>query len=372
VSQRSHRTPAPFQPSPGSLGALTALGAVTALLSLLLWAELVLARAGGAAFCALSDPNACARLWDGPFAGTVHRLTGLPVAGWGLAWALVAAALPLVALIRAAEGRPHAAWLSAVRIAAAGGVVAAFVLVAAALQARTFCLGCFLTYALLLGYAGIALVGWRPLGLPQPGRAAGLCVAALAVAFGLLLYPGLATPSRSDASGLSDALRASGASGGTGAAAGSPRRAGDDTLSRFVASLDPRAQQALADSLHIYRSGIALPVGPARTLLGTPSAPLRITEFTDIRCDHCAQLQETLAALERESPAGSFTVEPRQFPLDGECNRSSASRAIPCAASRRGRGSASRGARARPPTPHGCSAGRRRSPPTTSTHWPKG
>ncbi|HEU0092895.1 MAG TPA: thioredoxin domain-containing protein [Vicinamibacteria bacterium] len=290
--------PAAFQPSPASLAALAALGAVAALVSLFLWGELVLARAGGATACALSDPEACARLWDGPLASTIHRVTGLPVAGWGLAWALAAAALPLVALVRAAEGRPRADWLSAARITAAAGLVAVLMLMSAAVQARTFCVGCFFIYVLVSGYAGIALLGWRALGLPQRGRAALMSLAAVALAALLLLYPGLKTRWRGTAAGF---------------------KANDD-VSQFVASLTPPLRQTLADSLHQYRQGIAVPSGPPRTLIGSASAPLRITDFTDIRCGHCAELHETLAALEREAPAGSFSVEPRQFPLDAECN----------------------------------------------------
>ena len=290
--------PAAFQPGPASLAALAALGAVAALVSLFLWGELVLARAGGATACALSDPEACARLWDGPLASTIHRVTGLPVAGWGLAWALAAAALPLVALVRAAEGRPRADWLSAARITAAAGLVAVLMLMSAAVQARTFCVGCFFIYVLVSGYAGIALLGWRALGLPQRGRAALMSLAAVALAALLLLYPGLKTRWRGTAAGLE----------------------ANDDVSQFVASLTPPLRQTLADSLHQYRQGIAVPSGPPRTLIGSASAPLRITDFTDIRCGHCAELHETLAALEREAPAGSFSVEPRQFPLDAECN----------------------------------------------------
>lgn len=342
----NRNSPAPFQPSPVSLGALVALGTTTALLSLLLWAELLVARAGGATFCALSAPDSCARLWDGAFASGVHRLTGLPVAGWGLAWALVAAALPLVALVRAAARRPHASWLAAVRLAAAGGVAAVLLLGASAVQAKSFCIGCVTTYLLTLAYAGIALLGWRPLGLPEPGRAVGLLASALALAFGLLLYPGIRTPAKGDAAGR-DALTGAAATAAAAAPAAS-RPAADDALSRFVASLPPSAKQALSDSIHLYRNGIALPLTPARALLGPASAPVRITEFTDIRCGHCAQLQETFAALEREAPAGSFSIEPRQFPLDGECNsfirqssdpvRCLAARARICAEGRDGAG----------------------------------
>ena len=303
------------KPSPASLAALAALGGVAALVSLFLWGELVLARAGGATACAVSDPEACARLWDGPLASMIHRVTGLPVAGWGLAWALAAAALPLVALVRAAEGRPHADWLSAARITAAAGIVAVLMLMSAAVQARTFCLGCSCIYVLVSGYAGIALLGWRALGLPQRGRAALISLAAVAIAALLLLYPGLKTGAANQLGGGRSAANPRG--GGRGTAAGLDAT---DDVSQLVASLAPPLRQTLADSLHQYRHGIAVPSGPPRTLIGSASAPLRITDFTDIRCSHCAELHETLAALEREAPAGSFSVEPRQFPLDGECN----------------------------------------------------
>jgi protein-disulfide isomerase len=308
--------PAVFQPSPASLAALAALGVLAALLALLLWAELLRARAGGATSCALSDPDACARLWDGPLASAVHRITGLPVAGWGLAWALAATGLPLLALVRAAEGRPRAAWLSAVRITAAAGVVAVLVLMAAALQARTFCLGCFATYVLVSGYAGIALFGWRSLGLPERGRGLRLSLAATAIAAAALLYPGLKTGARHVESGRDTITGAAAPS----AVTGSSPPAAADRVSQLVASLSPPLRQSLADSLHQYRQGIALPAGLPRTLIGSASAPLRITDFTDVRCRHCAELHETLAALEHEAPAGAFSVEPRHFPLDGECN----------------------------------------------------
>ncbi|HYU41515.1 MAG TPA: thioredoxin domain-containing protein, partial [Vicinamibacteria bacterium] len=142
-----------------------------------------------------------------------------------------------------------------------------------------------------------------------------MSLAAVAIAALLLLYPGLKTGWRRTAAGLEAITRA-----GEVAAPVSVPRAANDDVSQFVASLTPPLRQTLADSLHQFRQGIAVPSGPPRTLIGSASAPVRITDFTDIRCGHCAELHETLAALEREAPAGSFSVEPRQFPLDGECN----------------------------------------------------
>jgi serine/threonine-protein kinase len=309
---------APFRPSPASLAVLSGLGVLAALLSLFLWAELLLARAGGSALCALADTTACAQLWDGPFASAVHRITGLPVAAWGLVWALPAATLPILALVRAAEGREGIQWLAAARITAAAGVVGAFVLIAVALQVRTFCVGCFLAYLLVFGYAGIALVGWRALGLPQASRALGLSSTAAVTAFALLLYPGLRTPRSGDAAGLRAVSAAPGSS--TPAGAGLAGAGPADDLTRFVGSLEPRMRQTLADALHLYRNGASFPPGPARALHGPAGAPVRITDFTDIRCRHCAELYQALAVLEREAPKGAFSVEPRQFPLDNACN----------------------------------------------------
>jgi serine/threonine-protein kinase len=310
------KSPPPgFTPSPGSLAALVALGGLAALLSLFLWSELLLARAGGATACALSDPNACAELWNGPFAKAIHRYTGLPIAGWGLAWALCATALPLLALRQAAEGAPRVAWLSAMRITSAAGLVATLVLMATVLQARAYCLGCIGTYLLVFAYSGIALLAWRPLGLPERDRGLFLSAAATVAAFGILLYPGLKTASSSGNTAGREALAGAGS-----VAAPAPTRVPEDEVSRFVASLAPGLRQTLSDSLHIYNRGSVIPLSPARALQGPADAPLRITDFTDIRCGHCAELHETLASLGREARAGSFSVEPRQFPLDGACN----------------------------------------------------
>jgi serine/threonine-protein kinase len=76
----------------------------------------------------------------------------------------------------------------------------------------------------------------------------------------------------------------------------------------------------LADSLAIYRASKPVTLPAPRALIGSPDAPVRITEFTDILCEHCASLHETLKTLRDYAPPGSFSVDARQFPLDGRCN----------------------------------------------------
>ncbi len=162
------------RPTPESWAGLAALGAVASLWALFLWGELVVARSGGTPFCALGGTADCARVWDSSFATAVHRLTGLPIAAWGLAWGIVALALPLLGLLRAAQERPLPALVSATRLTAAVGVLTVLVMIAVSATERAFCLGCFGTYVIVAGYAGVALFGWQHLGLPDLPRGATL------------------------------------------------------------------------------------------------------------------------------------------------------------------------------------------------------
>ena len=316
MTQQTPEAPQPVA-SPASLGALAALGALSALWAGFLWSELLVARAGGTPFCGLGE-GGCTALWDGAFASELHRVSGLPVAGWGLAWSLVALLLPLFALVRRAEGREAPELLTGVRVAAAAGLLAVFVLLAVLLGERAFCPGCFLSYVLAAGYAGIALFGWQRLGLPGLPRAAGLTAGLTVAAYMALLYPGLHTPHGS-AAAAGQARQAIEAAGfGSGAGTGDAER--DQGLGQFVESLPPDARQTLADSLYIYANAAAVELPPARSLWGAAGAPVRFTEFTDVLCDHCAELGEVLDSIRKSVPEGSFSVEPRQFPLDGRCN----------------------------------------------------
>jgi serine/threonine-protein kinase len=308
------RSPSPA-PSPGSLATLCALGALSALWAVFLWAELVVARVGGTPFCGRTGAGGCAAAWDSAFATAVHRMTGLPVAAWGLVWSLLALAFPLLALARLAQGRHVPALVSAMRLAAGAGLISVLVLLIAAAVEHAFCLGCFVTYLLAAGYGGIALFGWPQVGLPEAERGAALLAGATLAAWALLLYPGLHTPRGAQRAGR-EAMAST--AGPAELAAAQP----DRTLAEFVASLAPDLKQTLSDSLYIYTyGGPPAPPAPApRALWGPTGARVRITEFTDVRCEHCAELHATLAALRDRLPVGSLSVEARQFPLAGECN----------------------------------------------------
>jgi protein-disulfide isomerase len=324
--QRKPETPAAgaadlFDP-PG-WAKLIALGALSALWSLFLWMELILLRSGGQSFCAAGGKLDCSAIWNGAFASAVQRLTGLPIAGWGLVWSAAAFALPLAGLLATAQGRPVAAFLSASRLTAAAGAVVVVVMLAASAVAGAICVGCVGTYLLVAAYAAVALRRWRSTGFSNVPRAAALAGGAALGAFLLLLYPGLHTPGSSGEAGRRAVEVAAGSAVGAGAPAasrdtGDPKR--DKALSDLVGSLDPALKQTFADSLAIYRASAPQPLPAPRALVGSDLAPVRITEFTDILCEHCASLNQTLHTLRDSVAPGSFSVDARQFPLDGRCN----------------------------------------------------
>ena len=84
-----------------------------------------------------------------------------------------------------------------------------------------FCVGCIGTYLIVAAYAAIALLGWRSAGFPEAGRGAVLAGGGAAVAFALLLYPGLHTPKTSAESGR-EALAAVAGAATSGAPAAAP------------------------------------------------------------------------------------------------------------------------------------------------------
>ncbi len=95
-----------------------------------------------------------------------------------------------------------------------------------------------------------------------------------------------------------------------------------DPLAEFLRSLPPSVQQAVSDSMLIYRNSprIAKSADSKRLVFGKTDAPTRLIEWTDIRCPHCKHLEETLTKIREEAPPGSWSEEARHFPLDAECN----------------------------------------------------
>ena len=347
-------------PAASGLAALTALGVAHALWALFQWTQLVAARTGGRPFCGFGDTGgqACTAVWDSEFASAVQTYTALPVAGWGLVWSLVAFALPLSTLAvraagaggdeaRDAESREArlALWPATRLTGLAGLAVVGVLLAASALQGR-LCGSCAVTYAIVIGYA-IVCLRLTPLRGAGILRGTYLSAGAVALAFVLLYVPGLRTPQGQAREGRRVLEQLAAQTGGsTGpeapiAAARERERRKEDGTEREARGSDPMpvsdAQirsgirdllgqfdaelvQTFSDALEAYARAPVRPPREPRFLIGSSRAPVRITEFTDALCGHCADLHETLAQLRAGLPSNSFSVEPRHFPLDASCN----------------------------------------------------
>jgi serine/threonine-protein kinase len=313
----------PSHPGAFALTLAVVLAVAHALWSLFQWRQLVLARSGGDYFCGLGGEGGCAAVWDSPLAHAIRDATGLPVAGWGLAWSIVAFALPLSALRRRARGLLlEPAW-SATLMTALAGIASVVILAAAALGTGQLCTTCVITYGLVLAYAATCLLAAGKLRAAEVRRGAVLALGSVVVAFLILLYPGLRTPrgSAQESAALVESIEPSD---------GTP-------LGKLISRLSPPFRQGLSNALAAYAEEDRLSPHPARELVGPSTAAVRITGFSDILCGHCADLHRTVKLLREKLPPGSFAYEPRQFPLDGDCNSAvelSAGDGVRCLAAR--------------------------------------
>lgn len=319
------------------LAAAVFFGFLNALWALFQWAELLLARQGGTPFCSVDETFNCTQVWDSAFAVMVHNGTQLPIAGWGLIWGVVATLIPLAMLANPSLSARGGA--AALRLTALGGVASVAGLGTASAVAGALCLGCIGTYVLVAIWAFVSWKASAADGFTEAPRGLALAGGVAVVSFLVLLVPGMRTPhANADALALPTPGSAAatpkptpsttppqGAKPGAttdlfdGPPIGDPAR--DDLLVAFMASLDGQAKQAMSDLLRDYRDTKVVPTPKTRALaFGDAKAPLKIVDWTDPLCPHCAMLHATLKEIGKSVPPGLFSVESRHFPLDGVCN----------------------------------------------------
>ncbi len=295
------------------LATAAALAALDAAWAGFQWRQLAVARRGGDPFCALGSAEACAELADSAFARGVEALSGIPVAGWGVAWGLVALALPLLGLSRLRAGRALEPFWSGVALCAVAGLAGVALLLGVSLREGVFCGNCVLSYAGVVAYAAVVLsaaYSAPPRRLGSGAAWAGVGVAAAAVL--LLPVAAITPPARERA--LATLL----------APEPAPQRSADDpsaALLRRVAALGPDERQLLSNARALYLDPPQeVELRRPRALHGSPMAPVRITVFSDPLCSHCADLHDDLEQLLDAAPPHTIAVESRKFPLHGGCN----------------------------------------------------
>lgn len=313
---------------PGALALAALLGLVSAGWAGFQWWQLVVARRGGEVLCAPGGGGHCTEVWDSPFAAAVHTFTGLPIAGWGVAFGLVAFVLPLVARARLSRRREADTWLAATLIAASAGALGVAVLLGASLRFGHVCATCGLSYALTLGYTAVCFLGVRNPSRSDLLRGTGLAASGMVVAFALVLVPGLRTPPNPASAGARAIEEIARLPEG---------RSDDQELARFIRESSAEVRQLLSDTLADFASQPVLEPPPARTVIGPPGARLVLTEWSDTLCGHCAQLHQMLEQLQQRFGPDAFSLAPHYYPLDAACNASvqrDGSNPVPCASAR--------------------------------------
>lgn len=287
------------RPSNAALGVLLSSGLATGGLAVYQWLELLVVRGGGSVSCSINETINCAAVWNSPFSSRVHDWLGMPVAGLGVVWGLAAAVL--VGLLW--RKRPTDDWpifAAAVKLWALAGLVSIVAFAIASAEARAVCLTCLGTYGLVLAFAFAAFML-----LPTPrfpptqhllGGLAWLFVVG-APTFLVMLVPGGNTPK-----------------------AGAVTRLAGTTEAQLVdnlLNLPKREAMLTAAARQKYLASPAKDVSDLKVRLrsGEPDALIKVVEFSDVLCPHCAVFEQSLEELRAVAPAGTLSIEPRVFPL---------------------------------------------------------
>ena len=276
------------------------------------WIELIQIRTGGAApLCSLSAKINCATVWNSPLADKVHDLTGIPFAGWGVAWAAIVLLLGIELLVLARKGNPLGTAVLALRLTTGVGVITALTLLTYSITISVICPTCLLFYILVVAAAVIAFRGPKG-GSGQWNHAILQSAGLLLILLALLLIPGRNTPQQSQDLAALNTMDKTVAD----------TKPGEDPLAKFLLTLSPEARQLVSDARAVYRAAplIDRPVDINRLITGNARSPVHLIDWIDIRCPHCKHLEEALTQIRHATPANSWSEEGRHFPLDSECN----------------------------------------------------
>lgn len=299
----------PPRPSNVAVGTLFVTSAALVGLAIYQWLELIEARNGKTPACAINETFNCTKVWDSPLAHRIHEYLGIPVAGMGVLWGVVAFTLSFLFLQRVRSTGDGSTFLGALKVWAFGGLLACVMFATASFQAKAVCLTCLGTYALTIGFAIAAMGMLGGPALPPgneflPGLGWSFALAA-PVYFGLL-YPGQHTPAKPAGEAMVKKLDAHDPNDFGALLATLPER---DKLATSWARDQFKKSQPKDTSMF-----------PVHLRKGDEKAPVRMVEFSDVLCGHCAQFETLHHELERMAPPGTLSFEPRYYPLDGECN----------------------------------------------------
>ncbi len=267
-------------------------GVVVALVIAWTHAKIAAGGPGYTSFCNVSDAVNCDRVLTSPFA----KLFGIPVAWFAVA-AYAALAVLFASAARARGRMGGASLLLALAGTVWAAVFSAYMAYVSFFVLETVCLLCSALYAItaaLVGLGLLALLRLAPAGTarPQPLPGLGKAVAGMLIlsVIGVAALAAVTWPSRSRL------------------------LAGDPPTLAELREADPDFYDWYT-SLPVVRT----PLDEAGAVIGAPSAPVTIVEFSDFECGFCARNHRILKDLLERFP-DTVRVVYRHFPLDAACN----------------------------------------------------
>lgn len=296
----------PARPSTASLGVLLASGLATAGLAVYQWMELLVVRNGGKVSCSINETVNCATVWNSKFSSALHDLFGMPVAGLGVVWGMAAGLLVALLWYKQStdDWQVHAA---SVKVWALAGIVSVIVFAGASFEARAVCITCLGTYGLVLVYAFAAFMLLPGPRMPDQkllmGGVAWLFIVG-APSFLVMLVPGGNTPKAGTVTRLAGTT--------------------EEQLIDNLMHLPQREAMVTAAARQKWLSASAKDVSDLKVRVrhGSENAPMKVVEFSDVLCPHCAIFEESLEELRGAAPAEKLSIEPRVFPLvDDGCEK---------------------------------------------------
>lgn len=281
--------------------------AATVALAIYQWVELFAVRRGATAACSINETINCATVWNSPFSHAVQSTIIIPIAGLGVLWGAVGFLMSLMLYFRARANGDLSTFSAAVKLWAIVGALSCVTFITASISARALCLTCLGTYALTATFTVGALF-MLPGGRFPPMRdlvpAVGWLFAFTAPIFLGLLVPGGFTPR--DVEERSKVLDAH----------------DSQNVGAIIDELPLQDRQFIAYAREQWKAAPVIDASmfPVHARKGNPEAPVKLVEFTDILCGHCAHFEEVVREMESMAPEGGLSIEPRYYPLDGECN----------------------------------------------------
>ena len=299
-----------------TITALAIGGSVAALvIGLYQWIELYRMRVTGTLpSCAIGEQIDCARVWDSALSTSLHSITGIPFAAWGVAWGLICLALAAQSRLSYEPAIAARQWLG-LRVIATLGALGTLGLLAYSIALGVFCPTCLAFYVAVWL---VTFAAWRgPVTTTVAPTAAFAETGFIAVIVcALVWYPASKTPL--PVTTLPAIAQAAKPTAAAPAASGeTPAR-----LRELLDNARPELKQALSDTLNMYRTAptVTVPTLVPRITLGPSAAPVRIVEWVDLMCPHCKNLHFALKEIAQDIPPVAWRLETRYYPLDSECN----------------------------------------------------